>query len=192
MPRIGILGGTFDPPHNGHIAVARAAIRECDLQKIIFIPAKYPPHKPIEMVAPEKDRLNMLKLAAGGHSEFEVSDIELKRNGLSYTIETLKEIKERNPEAEIVFIIGADNISEMESWYLPDEILNAATVVAFNRPGFEPRGKYKSKIKMFNMPPVNISSTEIRDKIRAHEAVEGLLPKPVREYIERKSLYMDK
>lgn len=192
MPRIGILGGTFDPPHNGHIAVARAAIRECHLQKIIFIPAKYPPHKPIEKVASELDRLNMLKLAVGGHSEFEVSDIELKRESLSYTIETLREIKDRNPEAEIVFIIGADNISEMESWYKTDEILNVATVVAFNRPGFEPRGKYKSKIKMFNMSPVDISSTEIRDKIKAHETVEDLVPEPVREYIEKNSLYIDK
>ena len=189
MPRIGILGGTFDPPHNGHIAIARAAMKECDLQKVIFIPAKFPPHKPIETVTSEKDRLNMLKLVVRGHTEFDMSDIELKRDGLSYTIDTLWEIKEKNPEAEIVFIIGADNISEMESWYLPDEILNAATVVAFNRPGFEPRGKYKSRIRMFSMAPVNISSTEIRKRAGANEDIEAFVPEPVREYIETNSLY---
>jgi nicotinate-nucleotide adenylyltransferase len=192
LPRIGILGGTFDPPHNGHIAIARAAMKKCHLQKVIFIPAKYPPHKPLDMVTSEQDRLNMLKLVVRGHEEFEVSDVELKREGLSYTIDTLWEIKEKNPGVEIVFIIGADNISEMEGWYMPDEILNAATVVAFNRPGFEPGGKYKSRIRMFNMTPVDISSTEIRKKVRANESIEAHVPEPVREYIEINSLYKNK
>jgi len=191
LPRLGILGGTFDPPHNGHIAIARAALKECNLQKIIFIPAKYPPHKPIEKVTSEPDRLNMLKLAVKDHAEFEVSDIELKRDGLSYTIETLREIRKRNPGIEIVFIIGADNISEMESWFKPDEILNTATVVAFNRPGFAPAGRFKSLIKMFKMPPVNISSTEIREKVKAGKTVSELVPIAVNDYLRNNSLYKD-
>lgn len=192
MPRIGILGGTFDPPHNGHIAVARAAMKECGLEKIIFIPAKYPPHKPIDRVTSEKDRMNMLSLAVSGYDEFEVSDIELKKNSISYTVETLHEIKKRYQGSEIIFIIGADNISEMESWYKPDEILDIASIVAFNRPGFEPGGRYKSKIRLLKMPPVDISSTEIRSKIRANDSIENLVPDPVREYIEKNSLYREK
>ncbi|UCC80154.1 MAG: nicotinate-nucleotide adenylyltransferase [Candidatus Zixiibacteriota bacterium] len=192
MPRIGILGGTFDPPHKGHIAIAMAAMKECDLQKIIFMPAKYPPHKPADRVTSEKDRMNMLELAVGGHAEFEVSDIELRKDAISYTVETLREVKKGYHGAEIIFIIGADNISEMESWYKPDEILEIATVVAFNRPGFKAGGKYKSKIRLLNMLPVDISSTEIRSKVRANENIENLVPGPVRGYIEKNSLYRDK
>jgi nicotinate-nucleotide adenylyltransferase len=189
LPRIGILGGTFDPPHNGHIAIAKAALSECELQKVLFIPAKYPPHKPVDKVTPERDRVQMLELAIKDYSEFEMSDIELKREGPSYTIDTLQEIKKLYSGVEIIFIIGADNILEIESWYRPDEILQAATVVAFNRPGFDLRGKYESKIKMLKMSPVDISSSEIRDKIRANESIKDLVPAAVREYIEKNSLY---
>lgn len=192
MPRIGILGGTFDPPHNGHIAIARAALKECDLEKIIFIPAKYPPHKPIDGVTSEKDRMNMLRLAVGGHDGFEVSDIELRKNSISYTVETLREIKKQYQGDEIIFIIGADNITEMEGWYKPDEILDIADVVAFNRPGFKPGGMYKSKIRLLSMPPVDISSTEIRSKVAEKEDIKNLVPDRVREYIEKNSLYRKK
>jgi nicotinate-nucleotide adenylyltransferase len=189
LPRLGILGGTFDPPHYGHIAVARAALKECRLSKIIFIPAKYPPHKASEEISSESDRLNMLRLAVENNPEFEVSDIELKRDGLSYTIDTLREIKKLFSGYEIVFIIGADNIAEMESWFKPEEILETADVIAFNRPGFVPGGRFKSRIKMFNMPPVDISSTDIRKRIRGGGDPAGLLPDAVLEYIEKSSLY---
>lgn len=189
MPRLGILGGTFDPPHNGHMAIAAAALKECRLDKVIFIPAKYPPHKPAGEISSESDRLNMLKLAVDDRSEFEISDLELKRDGISYTIDTLREVKKLFGRFEILFIIGADNIAEMEGWYRPEAILDSATVVAFNRPGFEPAGKYKSRIKMLGMPPVDISSTEIRNKIKTGEDVAGLLPGAVLDYIEKNGLY---
>ena len=192
MSRIGILGGTFDPPHNGHIAVARAALKEFNLQKVLFIPAKYPPHKPVETVTSEKDRLNMLQLALRDIPEFEISDIELVREGLSYSVDTLREIKKLYKNMEIIFIIGADNISEMESWYRPDEIFKYATVVSFNRPGYESRGKYKMKIRLFNMQPVDVSSTDIRERVGAGRSIEGLVSDPVREYIEKNKLYGNK
>jgi len=131
----------------------------------------------------------MLQLAINGFSNFEASDIELKRDGISYTIDTLQEIKRLYSEFEIVFIIGADNIVEMESWFKPEEILKTATVVAFNRPGFRPGGRYESKIRMLEMPPAEISSTEIREEIRSGEDVTGLLPTAVLDYIEKHSLY---
>jgi len=131
----------------------------------------------------------MLQLAINDFSNFEVSDLELKREGISYTIDTLLEIKRLFPEFEIVFIIGADNIVEMETWFKPEDILKTATVVAFNRPGFKPGGRYESKISMLEMPPVKISSTEIREKIRSGGDVTGLLPTEVLDYIEKNSLY---
>jgi len=131
----------------------------------------------------------MLQLAVKDFSNFEVSDIELKREGISYTIDTLLEIKRLYSQFEIVFIIGADNIVEMETWFKPEDILKTATVVAFNRPGFKPGGRYESKISMLEMPPVKISSTEIREKIRSGGDVTGLLPKEVLDYIEKNSLY---
>lgn len=189
MPRIGVLGGTFDPPHLGHLALARAALKECKLDRMIFVPAKYPPHKPASDVSSEFDRLNMLKLALEGHPEFEISDLELKRNGLSYSVDTLKEIKKLYPRYEIFFIIGADNISEMESWYNPEEILEIATVAAFTRPGFAPQGKFATMIRQFEMKPVDISSTDIRAKIRNKESVTALVPGPTLEYIIDNNLY---
>lgn len=189
MPRIGVLGGTFDPPHLGHLALARAALRECDLDRLIFVPAKYPPHKLTADVSSETDRMEMLKLALEGHPEFEISDLELKRDGLSYTVDTLNEIKKLYPGHEIIFIIGADNISEMESWYKPEQILKIATVAAFTRPGFEPHGKFVSMIKPFQMKPVDLSSTDIRENIRNNRSVEAMVPGPVLEYIVENRLY---
>ncbi len=189
MPRLGILGGTFDPPHNGHIAIAEAAFDKLDLEKLLLIPAKNPPHKTINEVSSESDRLEMLKLAFDDKPEMNISEIEIKRGGLSYTIVTLGELKKLYPRYELVFIIGADNISEIETWYQPEAIFDAVTVAAFNRPGFIPRGKYVSRVELFEMPPAEISSTEIRQDVRTGKAISGLVPPSVEEYIARKKLY---
>jgi nicotinate-nucleotide adenylyltransferase len=153
------------------------------------MPAKYPPHKSPTDLASETDRLNMLKLTLKGHSRFEISDLELRREGLSYTVDSLREIRGLYPEAEIFFIIGADNISEMESWFHPEEIFESATVAAFTRPGFEHRGKFLPRIKLYRMTPVDISSTGIRERIRKNQSVAEMVPEAVREYIIKKKLY---
>lgn len=189
MPRLGILGGTFDPPHNGHLAIAEAALKELNLERMLLIPAKLPPHKTLDEVSSDIDRLEMLELAVKGRPDFEISEIELKRSGLSYTIHTLKELRKSHPYKELVFIIGADNISEMETWYQPEAILDIATVAAFNRPGFNPKGKYISRIELFEMPPSEISSTAIREAVKTGKTITGFVPTAVEEYITKNSLY---
>ena len=189
MPRIGVLGGTFDPPHFGHLALAEEALNKCGLDKILFIPARYPPHKSAENVSSEIDRMNMLKLALEGRPEFEISDLELNRNGLSYTVDTLREIRESFLDSEIFFIIGADNISEMEYWHRPEGILELAAVVAFTRTGFESKGKFSSRIEQYEMTPVDISSTCVRTRVRNKRSIAGLVPEAVERYISEKGLY---
>jgi len=190
LARIGILGGTFDPPHNGHIAIAIAALNELELSKVIFIPAKNPPHKIASILAPAEHRINMLRLAIDGLPDFEVSDIELKREGLSFTADTLEELGALYPHDELVLIIGADNVSEMEGWHQPMRILSLATVAAANRPDFFPAGRLADRVINFWMPPTDISSTEIRNRIRAGLSISGLVTSRVENYILVNKLYL--
>ena len=192
MSRIGILGGTFDPPHNGHLAIADAAMKQCDLNRLIFIPAKYPPHKLAAKVSSEMDRLNMLRAALGDKSEYEISDIELKRDGLSYTVDTMRELHEIYEADDLIFIIGSDNIQEMETWYKPDDIFKYGTVVSFNRPGYKPGGRFLSQIEMLEMDPVDISSSEIRDRYEHGGSIREMVPELVLQYIKEKSLYKER
>jgi nicotinate-nucleotide adenylyltransferase len=189
VARIGILGGTFDPPHNGHIAIAWAALDEFRLAKIIFIPAKIPPHKLKKNIAPQQDRINMLSLAVAGHDKFEISDIELHREGPSYTVDTLTRLHQLYPNDELVLLIGADNVVEMETWREPDKIAALSTIAAVNRPGFTPKGRFADKVVLFEMPPSEISSTDIRKKIRAGLPITGMVPEAVEEYILSHRLY---
>ena len=189
MPRLGILGGTFDPPHLGHIALAQSAIKELSLSKILFIPSRIPPHKLSTNVSPENDRLKMLEFALGDYPDMEITDMEFRRTGKSYTYETILELKKLYHNDELFFIIGADNIHEMESWYKPDELVTMINFVAANRPGFEPHGRFKDQVKMFEMVPNNISSTEIRKKVSLGEDVSGYVNPAVNEYIMKNRLY---
>jgi nicotinate-nucleotide adenylyltransferase len=190
LSRIGILGGTFDPPHNGHIAIAKAAVKGLKLDKVIFIPAKIPPHKMRQAMASPADRANMLKLAIIGQSGFEISDLELQRQGPSFTADTLQELHQIYPNDELILLIGADNISEIETWHQPENIFALATLAAANRPGFAPDGKYNSQIIQFEMPPTDISSTEIRRRINTGLPITGLVPKLVEDYIIEYKLYV--
>ncbi|OGC96342.1 MAG: nicotinate (nicotinamide) nucleotide adenylyltransferase [candidate division Zixibacteria bacterium RBG_16_53_22] len=189
MARVGILGGTFDPPHNGHIAIARAALDQLRLSKIIFVPARIQPHKILTTTAPAEARLDMLRLALDGDDAFEISDIELRRNGPSYTVDTLEEFRQERPHDDFFLIIGADNISEIETWHNPGRIFELATVAAANRPNFTPSGKYMHAIVYFSMTPTDISSTEIRERIAGGRPISEMLPSVVEEYIKKNGLY---
>lgn len=190
MSRFGILGGTFDPPHNGHIAIAETAIRKLKLDKVIFIPAKTPPHKSREKISSQQDRLAMINLAVGGRKKIEISEIEFNRPGPSYTVDTLAELQKKYPGYEFYFLIGADNIPELESWHQPEKILEMVKVAAACRPGFSTDDKYSDIIESFDMTPVNISSTMIREKVRSGQSISGLLPVDVEEYILKRNLYI--
>ncbi len=185
----GILGGTFDPPHKGHLALADAAIEKLGLSRVIFVPAGVPPHKSAKIISTQKHRLKMMELAIAGRTEFELSRIELERPGKSYTIETILDLKKIYPDDQFFFLLGADNVREMNDWFQPERIFENATVAAVNRPGFRPAGRFASGVRYFDMEPVPISSTLIREKIKGGESIAGLVEPEVERYIMDNSLY---
>ncbi len=191
MARIGILGGTFDPPHNGHIAIARAALEELNLSEVIFVPANIPPHKLKRIVAGQSDRLVMLELSLGNNSRFKISTIEMDRPGPSYTADTLTELNALYPNDELFLLIGADNVTDIEDWYQPERIAELARIAAANRPNFNPHGIYADKVIYFKMPPTDISSTEVRDRIRAGKPISDLVCSEVEKYIIEHRLYIN-
>lgn len=190
MARIGILGGTFDPPHNGHIAIARAALKELGLDKILFIPAKIPPHKTKQHITSPEHRLNMLRLATSQINGFEVSDIEIKRSGPSFTVDTLEQLHAADPGAKLILIVGADNVTEIEGWYEPETIAGLASIAAAPRGDFPLMGKFADRIIFFSMPPTDISSSDIRNKVNAGRPINGLVPPDVADYIIKHGLYL--
>jgi nicotinate-nucleotide adenylyltransferase len=190
MARIGILGGTFDPPHNGHIAIASAALDKLDLQKIIFIPAKIQPFKAGIAVSSVDDRMAMLGLALSDHDKFEISNIEIKREGISFTVDTLKALRGTYPLDELYLLIGADNVPQIEKWHQADEITRLCKIAAANRPGYRKSGSFSERILFFEMTPVDASSTEIRRKVRAGESISAMTPQSVEDYIFSHKLYI--
>lgn len=199
--KIGIFGGTFDPPHNAHLLLADAAMREFSLDGIIFMPAKLPPHKNSLNVSSVEDRFNMVRLAIEGCDGFIFSDFEEKRDGKSYTADTLTALKELNPNWEMYFIIGGDSFYDFHKWHEPSIILkNASLLVAerdidsLNKDKDKQleilRGIYpESKIYFLKMPKYNLSSTDIRKKISLGEDIGACVPKLVYNYIKEHGLY---
>jgi nicotinate-nucleotide adenylyltransferase len=191
LKRIGIFGGTFDPPHRGHIAIAEKAMKQFLLNKIYFVPAYLPPHKLNRNFVTAKQRLSMARLAVKGHKNFRVSTVELERRGISYTIDTLKAFRHRFPDADLVLIIGADNLEQFQLWKSPQKILQLAALAVYKRRG------YNRSLKNKDIPfqPIKgrlyrISSTEVRKKLGNKSSVSKLLPEPIERYIKRHSLYL--
>jgi nicotinate-nucleotide adenylyltransferase len=137
--RIGILGGTFNPIHLGHLLVAQDAMEQVALERVIFIPSATPPHKTADALATERDRSRMIKLAIRGNDRFVVDDIEIRRGGKSYTVDTLVELRRRDPKADFYFIIGADSLRELHQWREAQRVVSLCTFVTVPRPGFKAR-----------------------------------------------------
>lgn len=195
---LGILGGTFDPIHLGHLHIAEAVYDQIALDEIVFIPAFVPPHKLGQDYAPAQHRYAMTELAVRSFPHFTVSDMELRRSGVSYTIDTLRELHELYPERELYFIIGADSVAQLHTWHSIEEMLELATFVAAGRPGYEGvmdevvrhLGKQAAEhILLLHTPEYDISSTEIRTRIRSGSSLAGLVPAEVEHYIKEHGLY---
>lgn len=197
--RIGILGGTFNPVHRGHLALAREAITAFHLDKVLFIPSAKPPHKTPQILASVKHRMAMLKLATRGNPQFEICDIETRRTGPSYTIDTVIQLKKINPAVEYYFIIGSDSLLELHMWKQINDLLNLCTFISFGRPGIR-----TGKAKDFHLGPKwgkkllknfvtgqlpDISSSNIRQRVAQGKSIRYLVPKEVAEYISGKGLY---
>ncbi len=196
--RVGIFGGTFDPIHNGHLAVVEFIREKYKLEKVIFIPSGNPPHKS-GLLSSEQDRMNMVLLAAMRNSDFIVSDYELGSQGKTFTINTLRYLKDMLPSTELCFITGADAIVDIESWKNTKETFELATFIAATRPGIsllesqekieELREKYDATIHTLYVPALDISSTYIRNRLEKEKTIKYLLPNYVEQYIAFNKLY---
>jgi nicotinate-nucleotide adenylyltransferase len=191
MSRIGIFGGTFDPPHKGHIAIAEEAIKQLSLDTIYFVPAYLPPHKLQHYSMTSKHRLTMVKLAIEGHKDFKVSTIELRRRGISYTIDTLKAFRNSFPKSVIILIIGADNLEQFQSWKSPKAILQLAALAVYKRRGFNQSLKNQNiAFQLIKGQLLQVSSTEIRKRLMKGLVVSKFITRSIERYIKRHSLYV--
>jgi nicotinate-nucleotide adenylyltransferase len=216
--RIGLFGGTFDPIHLGHIRAAREVLEKFALDRILFIPSFIPPHKEREGMAPARDRLRMVELACAGEPRFAASSIEVDAGGRSYSILTLERIRALHPEARIFLILGADAFLEIGTWREHQRVLDEALFIVITRPGARLAdaagaitGPLRSRVRaiaegetvdetaladhrIFLLPirALDVSSTEVRRRVRAGEAVAGLVPEAVGDYIRSHELYRDR
>lgn len=197
--KIGIMGGTFDPIHIGHLATAEAVRIEYELDKVIFIPSANPPHKDNQQVSEAMHRYIMTIMATYSNKYFSVSSLEMDRAGLSYTIDTMRDLKvQYGDAAELYFITGADAIQELPTWDRIEELLTLCHFIAATRPGCLPSvdnikeyfGKLgQEKIHRLNTPELEISSTEIRRRVRVGESIKYIVPESVENYIYKEGLY---
>lgn len=186
---IGILGGTFNPIHLGHINLAKYAAKRLCLKKVIFVPAYIPPHKKIAFNIPPKHRLNMVRAAIKNKKNFSLSQYEIRKKGKSYTINTIKYFKKKfGPGAEIFFLIGTDSLKGIYAWKDIREAMRLAQFAVAARPGYAFK-RHPAGIREIKMPGRDISSTEIRNLIRKNKSIKKLVPKAVAKYIEEKKLY---
>ena len=195
---IGIMGGTFNPIHNGHIYIAEKAHEILGIDKILFMPSKIPPHKLNQNIIPEIHRCNMVKLAIKDYDFFEFSDLELSREGITYSSDTLQILREKYDE--VFFIIGADSLRDIEKWHEPALVMKLAHLVvaprsdameqfALEKYGDELKARYNAKITFLHFDSMNISSSEIRANLSKNKAIGGLLPASVLKYIKEEKLY---
>jgi nicotinate-nucleotide adenylyltransferase len=192
--KIGLFGGTFDPIHTGHLLLADVALGDAGLDQILFVPAAAPPHKPVGPKTSAGDRVQMVRLAVEGHPGFRMTDLELRRPGASYTVDTLVELKDSGEwrGAEWFLLIGADMLLDLTNWKDPDEIVRNAGLLVMKRPGFDIRRAEKKFLKnalQINAPEIGISSTEIRKRIRDGKSIRYWVPESVEAFIRERGLY---
>jgi nicotinate-nucleotide adenylyltransferase len=196
--RIGLFGGTFDPPHLGHLILASEAKSQLELTRLLWTVTPDPPHKQDRFITPLEHRLAMVKLAIKDDPSFELSDAELDRPGPHYTVDTIKLVAEQNPDAEIVPVIGGDSLQDLPTWHQPKEIVFAAHWVGvMRRPGEETNLEelerelpgISSKVHYVDAPLLEIASREIRSRVATGKPFRYYLPDPVYEYIEQHHLY---
>jgi nicotinate-nucleotide adenylyltransferase len=182
--RIGIYGGTFNPVHHGHLILARQALEEFKLDRLIFVPAAESPFKIQNHTAPAGDRLAMLRLAIAGEDRFSVDPLEIERGGISYSIDTVKMFRSRDPEAELFFLVGEDNADRLTEWHRFEELKKLVCFVVLSR-----SEDFESSEYPVVQRRIEISSTEIRNRVAKQESITYLVPESVKHYIEQHQLY---
>lgn len=199
--RLGIFGGTFDPVHFGHLLLAEYCREACRLDQVWFVPAATPPHKSPQEITPAGQRLEMLELAVGGNEFFAVSRIEVERGGISYTVNTLAELKATDPQRELFFLLGGDSLEDLPQWREPARICELALPVVVRRPGvaepnFDSLTGHVSAQRLeqirssqVQMPQIDLSSSEIRRRTATGLSIRYQTPRAVEKYIETAGLY---
>jgi len=185
--RIGLLGGTFNPPHLGHLIMAEQVCTQLGLDRVDFMPDFQPPHIDPKQAIDAKHRVAMVQRAVMGNPNFGVELTEIKRGGKSYSYDTMVELHKRHPENQYYFIIGADMVAYLPKWYRITELTKLVQFVGVKRPGVKVHSSYP--ILWVDTPEIDVSSTLIRDKIAKHHSIRYLVPDPVCEYIEENKLY---
>lgn len=200
MTKVGIMGGTFNPIHFGHLILAETAYEEIGLDRILFMPSKNPPHKDSTEVISEEHRLKMVELAVQGNPHFQLSTIELDREGTTYTVDTLAQLTKENPNTDYYFIMGADSLIKLETWKNCQGVLDLCTVVVAGRDDLKTediqlkiqyyKDKYGARIITLNMPSYELSSGFLRDRISKGKSIQYYVPEKVKDYILSNFLYM--
>jgi nicotinate-nucleotide adenylyltransferase len=188
--RIGLYGGSFDPVHRGHLLVAEAAMEEMALDRLVFIPAAQSPFKPRMVMAPAALRLRWLRLALAGETRCQVDPLEIDRGGVSYTIDTVREMMHRMPSTRLYWLIGADHIGHLPMWKDAERLASLVEFVVIPRPGATPVG-LPARFRLHSLRgwPLGVSSSEIRDRIRKGLQINHLVPAAVADAIERDLVY---
>jgi nicotinate-nucleotide adenylyltransferase len=195
--RLGLFGGTFDPIHMGHLVLAEQCREACGLNAVWFVVAGSPPHKPGERT-PVADRLEMARIATAGHPAFLVSEVEARRPGPHYSVETLAAVRRERPDDDLFFLIGADSLADLPRWREPEAIARLATVVVVNRPGIDlaPNagplpdfGPGALPLQAVTIPPIGIASHDLRRRLAEGRSVRYLVPRGVEAYIDAHKLY---
>ena len=191
-PQVGIFGGSFNPPHLAHLIIAELVREQFALGRILWIPNFQSPFKRIEEVAPAHHRAEMTRLAIDSHPNFDLNDTEVRRGGVSYTVDTIRALQEQHPDVEFSLIIGSDSLESFRGWHRPDEILARVRLIVFRRPGAAdvsaPSG-YENHVAFADAPMIEISGTAIRNRIHAGRSVRYLVADEVRSYIYAHELY---
>jgi len=186
MKRVCLFGGTFDPPHIGHLHIAEKVLEMLDLDEVWFIPTYHPPHKDKAETA-SHHRLQMVSLMIEGQERFRVEAIELERKGKSYTIDTIAQLKRKYPNTEFYFLIGGDQVQELSTWKRFDELVDIVQFIGVERPGYQ--WKDAPYVKKLSIPLIDVSSTEIRQRIKTGRPFCHLLHEKVFHYIKENGLY---
>jgi nicotinate-nucleotide adenylyltransferase len=190
---IGLFGGSFNPPHIAHCVVANVVRDQFGLDEVWWIPNAQPPHKPESELAPAEHRLAMTRAITGDDPGFHVSDIEIRREGISYTVDTVRTLQDEHPNTRFALIIGSDSLDSFASWHKPDEIAARVPIIVYKRPGpiesiAAPR--FANSVRFVSAPVMEISGTEVRLRRQAGRSIRYFVPEPVRDYIETNGLYL--
>ena len=198
--RIGVFGGSFDPVHIGHLIIAQDALEQLELDRVVFVPAAISPHKRHRAPTEGRHRLRMLQLATENNLRFEVSELELARGGVSYTIDTLEHIQADHPGANLFFIVGLDSLKELHRWHRYEDVLACCTLVPLGRGGEDPAAiaelcklpdLWKNRVldRLIRIHEIEVSASEIRMRIAEGLSIQTLVPAEVEMYIAEHNLY---